>query len=242
MTSYRQTLYENYFSHQAGRYLSNAEQQLQNDTALLRQEILPLIPPNTDAHMLDVGCGYGSLVQVLVQQGYHNVLGIDLSEEQVEKAYSLGIKNVYQTDVFAFFEDNNTFYDCIVALDLIEHFSKTELLELLRQIRQKLSPQGYAIFRTPNTDGLFGSVYAYGDYTHETLLNCNSAIQLMRSAGFGEVNVMPSKIIVRGFLKKILQRVSYALMTTVARSVLFATGRSTRNVIFTPNMLIKVSK
>ena len=50
-------------------------------------------------------------------------------------------------------------------MDIIEHFTKNELVELLSLIKNKLNPGGKAIFRTPNLDAPLTTVFANGDFT-----------------------------------------------------------------------------
>ncbi|MEX0965940.1 MAG: class I SAM-dependent methyltransferase [Bacteroidia bacterium] len=237
-SAYRGKLYENYFETQVSRIGAEGVAKLKNDLRLYRKEILPLLSQDRQMPVLDIGCGYGSLLMLLKQEKYQHLQGIDLSPEQVKKAEEFGVEDVQHADVFDFLYDKKEEFGAITGIDIIEHFNKNELLRLLGIIRNSLKPGGICIFRTPNMDAPFGSTYAYGDFTHEVLLNYSSAVQLMRSAGFVEVQVLPSTLEVSGAAKKILQRMAWTGVKFFSRLILFATGKSSRDVILTPNLII----
>lgn len=239
--SYRQALYEKYFTTQVKRDdAGSLTAQLGIEWVQLRADLEQWLPSDRQSQVLDIGCGYGSLLLLLQNMGYTHLAGIDLSPEQIETAQSLGLSKVYCADAFDYLDQlpADTRYDLIVMFDVVEHLQKSELLRLLQLIRSRLSSVGRAIFRTPNMDAPFTSLYAYGDYTHETLLNSRSAAQLMHSAGFEEVQVLASPLIVHGFWKSLGQKISFALLTLVVKIAVFATARSSRGMLLTPNMLI----
>jgi 2-polyprenyl-3-methyl-5-hydroxy-6-metoxy-1,4-benzoquinol methylase len=194
MADFRDKLYEKYFQNQSGRRLNKElTEKIKEDWKQLSGEILPLLPANKNSSILDIGCGYGDLLMLLDQSGYKNCRGIDISPEQVETAKSLGLNNVEVANVFEYLAVHPAGFDCITGIDIIEHFSKDELVHLLELVKSALKENGIAIFRTPNMDGLLSSVYAYGDYTHQCLLNYSSAMQLGLSVGFQSATVLPSR-------------------------------------------------
>jgi hypothetical protein len=113
-------------------------------------------------------------------------------------------------------------------------------VELLNLCRKNLSDDGLMIFRTPNMDAPFASTFAYGDFTHEVRLNYSSALQLMLSAGFSNVEVKPS-FINAGGAKELLRKLSWGIVKFFSKLTLFASGKSTRNVLLTPNLVIKAN-
>ena len=163
---------------------------------------------------------------------------MDLSEEQVNMAHEFGVSEVVLGDAMQFFRSSEEQFDVITGMDIIEHFTKDELVELLQLIQSKLNPGGMAIFRTPNMDAPVASAFALGDFTHENYLNASSAEQVMLSCGFHSVNVLPSTMRVQGVLKEIVRRIAYDWLELFWKLQLFATARSTRKVLFTPNLII----
>ena len=241
MADFRDKLYEQYYNSQSGRRLNKSlADKIKENHFQLSHELLHLMPAEKSAAILDIGCGYGEWLMLLHENGYIQTQGIDISAEQVETAHSLGLNNVHVADVFDYLKNNPSTFDCITGIDIIEHFSKEELVRLLELIRTSLKPAGIAIFRTPNMDGIFASVYAYGDFTHSCLLNYSSTMQLGIACGFKKVDVLPSFVYVSGFFKELMRKILWWYFKLYARLVLFSSGRSTQGVLLTPNLILVV--
>ncbi|MCH8317659.1 MAG: methyltransferase domain-containing protein [Bacteroidetes bacterium] len=236
----RNKFYKNYFKNQVSRLGGkDIHKKLNEDHLQLKNEIIPLLPADKNIRILDIGCGYGGLLLLLQKSGYKNTEGIDISEEQVKIAKELGLKNIKQTDINAYLELNNDEFDVIVGIDIIEHFNKPELISLLEKIKRSLIQNGgMAIFRTPNTDAPFGSTYYFGDYTHESFLNYSSAEQLFLSLGFQQVRILPSYIRVKGLIKNLIRSFLWFFVVLACKITLFASGKSTKTVLLTPNLII----
>src|SRR6185503_13319897 len=106
MLKYRDIFYKQYYSSQLGRNESNYKQKLKEEGEQLRREIGPLLPMDRNISVLDIGCGIGSLVQILVKAGYTNVTGVDISDEMVKVAHTLGITQVMQGDIIKYMDDH----------------------------------------------------------------------------------------------------------------------------------------
>ncbi len=240
MLQYREIFYKQYFSSQLGRSETNYKKNLEKETAQLKKEILPLIGTNKNSSIVDLGCGIGALVKALTDAGFANTKGIDVSEEMVKVAHTLGITQVQQGDVTKFLAQNKNAFDIITGIDIIEHFTKDELVQLLILIKEALKPNGIAIFRTPNLDAPYATIFANGDFTHENYLNSSSAKQVMLNCGFGKVEVLPSLIFIQNPLKEILRKVIWTFLKFRIKLELFASGRSS-NIVITPNLVIRVT-
>lgn len=142
------------------------------------------LPVDFNAKIIDIACGTGEVVYWLNQKGYRNVEGIDISSENVQIANSLGIKNIKQADLRSYLTDKNEYYDVILAIDIIEHFNKKEIVEILNLICKALKSEGKLIIKTPNAEGIFGSRYRYFDFTHEIAFTEWSLKQVLSLAGF----------------------------------------------------------
>lgn len=55
--------------------------------------MLPALLESRDTRILDIGCGTGASGGKLVEQGYHNIDGCDISEKMLTHAEQLGIYN-----------------------------------------------------------------------------------------------------------------------------------------------------
>jgi 2-polyprenyl-3-methyl-5-hydroxy-6-metoxy-1,4-benzoquinol methylase len=240
MLNYRQLIYNNYFSTQVNKssadHLLLLEEQVRHNT----DELAHLLPTDKSAKIVDLGCGFGGMVEVANRLGYINVQGYDISAEQIATAHSLGIKNVAELSIEAFFKKNEK-VDVIIGLDIIEHFTKDELVSFLSDARKCLNPRGRVIFRTPNMDAAQTSVYAYGDISHEVFLNKSSAKQLLSSCGYKNINIYGGLLKSPNPLKNLIRAALWSLIKLYKKIELFATARTWHNVVFEPNLLIIAS-
>jgi 2-polyprenyl-3-methyl-5-hydroxy-6-metoxy-1,4-benzoquinol methylase len=240
---YRELLYNDYFNSQSGRtFHLDIEKKLSTDSNILSREILPLIPTDKNSALLDMGCGFGSLIYTLKKKGYTNLKGIDLSEGQVKVAHELGLTEIELQDLLPYLKNNKNKFDVITGIDIIEHFSKDELVEVLTCVKDALKPNGTAIFRTPNLDAPFATLFSNGDFTHENYINYSSANQLMLSMGFKNIQVLNSIMETQGFLKELFRKLTWAVMKTFIKLLIFSTARTTNAMVFSPNLIIKVTK
>jgi SAM-dependent methyltransferase len=208
-----------------------------------KHEILPLLKGvDKNAIICDVGCGSGSMLSVLADAGYINAFGVDVSPEQVELAKDMGVSNVHCQDFFEYIKENEVQCDVVLGMDIIEHFTKTELVGFLKKMRESLKPKGRVLFRTPNLDAPMATVFAHGDFTHENYINQSSAEQVMLSCGFTKVRVLPSLMRTGNPLKEFFRKMVYAVMRFRLKLLLFATARSTKGVLFSPNLVIEARK
>ena len=138
--------------------------------------------------ILDLGCGQGFMLRYLQSAGFTNLSGVDISEEQVKIAKERGF-NVFHADVMSFLKEHVDEYEIIVAIDIIEHFKKEELYELLLLIQQALKPGGLFIIQTPNGDGLMPNYVIYGDLTHFTILSPLSLKNILTVTNFDNVKI-----------------------------------------------------
>lgn len=195
--SLRQRLYGSYASSNVGLRTPTLKG-LEHDTYYFRHHFLRHLPQDRSAKILDVGCGYGSLVYFLIRQGYRNVIGIDLSVEQVRIASSLGIANIVEGDMLQYLRGRVAELDVVFATDVLEHLNKDGLLEALDAIMSGLKPGGRLILQTANADGPFAGRYRYGDLTHELAFTAESIAQALRIAGFSNIEVYPIEPHVHG--------------------------------------------
>ena len=133
--------------------------------ALIRRHV----PPDRSIRIADLGCGYGPLIFCLGGLGYENVEGVDRSSEQVELARRLGIREVQKGNLDEFLRSGKTGYDLLFLIDVLEHFKKQEVLDLLELAHDALNVGGRIVIHVPNGEGLFGMRVRYGDFTHEEI-------------------------------------------------------------------------
>lgn len=177
----RDRLYRAYASQHAG-LASRASESL-----IYLRDIRPALPSPGAGQVIDIGCGQGELVRLLVEDGY-DAYGVDISAEQVRLARAAGVDRVKEADYCGALASHRSLA-AIIATDLLEHLAKEEVLDTFDRAAQALRPGGVFVARVPNAGSPFGSRLQYGDFTHESFFTAQSVRQLAAAAGFRTVTV-----------------------------------------------------
>jgi 2-polyprenyl-3-methyl-5-hydroxy-6-metoxy-1,4-benzoquinol methylase len=187
----RDRLYEAYASQHAGTGNPAA-------TALLyRREIRPFLPPPSAGPVIDIGCGQGELVKVLLAEGY-DAQGADLSPEQVKLAHASGLVQIQHCDYRTVLAERPAHFAAVTATDVLEHLTKDEVLDTFDRVAQALTAQGVFIARVPNAVSPLGGHIRYADFTHESSYTGRSVRQLAAAVGFCSVEVHPCPPLAHG--------------------------------------------
>jgi 2-polyprenyl-3-methyl-5-hydroxy-6-metoxy-1,4-benzoquinol methylase len=189
----RDRLYGAYATDHAGR--ANVEA----SGLVYRRDIRPALPPAGAGPVVDIGCGQGQLVRLLLADGY-NAEGVDVSAEQVAFAHSAGVHQVREGDYRDVFAQRVGQFTAVVATDLLEHLAKPEVLETFDLVTRALTPGGVFVARVPNAVSPFGGHIRHGDFTHESWFTERSIRQLAAAAGLVLVSVMPCPPIAHGLV------------------------------------------
>ncbi len=195
-------------------------------------------PPDRKAAILDVGCGHGALIHFARQNDYKNITGFDRSPQQVAEAKRLGIAGVEQRDLMkALRSYDDQSLDVVVAHDVIEHFTKDELLRFVDEVYRVLREDGRWIIHTPNGESPFSGRIRYGDITHELAFTRESMSQLLLASGFSPVHCYEDAPIPHG-VKSALRWVLWKAIRGVLRAYLvIETGAGRKECILTQNFL-----
>ena len=233
--SYRRRLYGTYVSETLG------EQQWWRGAPGLRRDIVRHLPVDREAPILDVGCGHGDLVAVLQAAGYRQVSGVDGSAEQVALAHQMGRSDVEQGDIQAHLAHNPSTYDAITAVDVLEHFDKGEVLDVLDATWLALRPGGIVVIRTANGSGPFAGRTRYADFTHELAFTTSSITQVLRATGFTGIRVYPCEPAPHGFLST-ARLVIWRAFALLAKAGLAAETGVVRGHIVTQDLVAVATK
>lgn len=187
----RSRLYDSYATTHAG--LSGASAAAQ----VYHRDIRPHLPEGRVSTVLDIGCGQGELVRLLLADGY-NASGVDVSPEQVALAHKAGVTAVVLGDFIHALDARRRELDAVVATDLLEHLTKDEVLRVFDAVRGALRSGGVFIARTPNAISPFSGRLQYGDFTHESVFTPRSVVQIASATGYGSVDVRPCPPVVHG--------------------------------------------
>lgn len=221
--------------------------QVRRDLALTKPYLARLItnsfPPDHDSHIVDLGCGSGALLLFLQEAGYRNAIGVETSPDQIDFARQLGVRSVIPGDLVSFLRQSaGEIFDVVVAIDVIEHFRKDEVLEIMDQACRVLRPDGRLIIHVPNAEAIFGSRIFWSDFTHEMAFTREGLRQLTCACGFSSVEFSEDTPVVHGF-KSLVRRVLWTGLRSIFRLAYMAeTGDSGVGLILTQNLLAVAKK
>ena len=196
------------------------------------------IPTDRNIRVIDLACGPGSLLYVLELAGYRNIAGVDVSEEQIAVAKRMGIATASCNSLEGFLgEQNAGSVDVVTAIDILEHLTRAEIMDVLASIRRVLKPGGRCVAHVPNAEGLYGMQIRFGDITHELAFTETSASQIFRVAGFSQVRCYEDRPQVHG-LKSLVRRTIWETGTLPSRLLRLAETGSGRSIL-SRNMMIE---
>jgi SAM-dependent methyltransferase len=238
MDDYRQRIYRHYLEAGAAVPASQKLAEFQGRTPYLERLIQNHFPENKETAILDLGCGAGAWEYVARRLGYGNIVGIDCSPQQVAAARRLGLAGVREDDflrVLRALEDESQ--GLVIAFDVLEHFRKDEILEIVDQINRVLTPGGKVIIHTPNGTSPFSGRFGHGDFTHETIFTRNSLAQLLNSCGFSRIECYEDPPVVHGFVSLVRWLLWQVVRGALRFYLAVETGTLDRQEIFTQNLL-----
>lgn len=125
---------------------------------------------NRDSLVLEIGCNAGYMLkQMAVVDGFKNLIGIDLSPDDLEIAKNTLPRNVKLEcmDAFEFLKGKDSVYDLIFSKAVFEHIEKCRVMELIELCKKALKPGGVLIIEVPNMDWIHAPHERYMDFTHE---------------------------------------------------------------------------
>ena len=198
-TGYRECVYSTYGQGKMRDWLIRDEAGYRRWATACLARIRDWLPAQKSAVCLDIGCGPGNMLYALRMAGYGNIRGVDRSPDWMETARKI-CPAVECGDVRDYLNRYAGQFDVITAFDLVEHFRKDELLDLLRLVAQALKPGGTLILQTPNAESPWGSMHRYHDLTHELSFDPHSLAHVLGLVGFGGFEARESGPVVRGVL------------------------------------------
>ncbi len=235
--NYRDKFYQKYASIQTSQLYGEASLDKIKKQFLAWQSYFgKFLPKDKNAKILDLGCGNGGFVYWLQQIGCQNVDGIDISEEQIESAQKLGIKNIQQADIKEFLMDKKNIYDIIFARDVLEHFNKEEIIDVLDIVFNSLKQGGKFVCQTVNAENLLWGRLRYGDFTHETAFTKESASQIFYISGFKNIKVYSQLPVIHG-AKSFIRFILWKFIEICLKFYLLIETGSAKG-IFTQNIII----
>lgn len=230
----RDRLYEAYATGHAARGERKASD------LIYRRDIRPMLPLPMQGAVVDIGCGQGHLVRLLLSDGFE-AEGVDVSPEQVAIARGSGLDRVRQGDYREMLKSRTGQFSAVTATDLLEHLAKDEVLETFDAVWAALLPGGVFIARVPNAVSPFGGRIRYGDFTHDSWYTARSVRQLAAASGFESVMVRPCPPVAHGMVSG-LRVMVWKLFSGIYKIALAAETGVLRGHIVTQNLTFVARK
>jgi cyclopropane fatty-acyl-phospholipid synthase-like methyltransferase len=243
MLNYRDRIYQYYVHARQQSLTPENTEGLRPRAAYLNKLIREHFPTDKNASILDLGCGHGALIYFARKAGFKNITGVDRSPEQVTEAKRLGIEGVCEGDLMRSLESlADESLDAVIAFDVIEHFTKEELLPFIDEVYRVLLKGGKWIIHTPNGEAPFGARMYFWDYTHELAFTRTSISQILKSSGFRTVICQEDAPIPHGLKSAIRWAIWKVIRGGLRFYMTVETGSGERDCIFTQNFLTIVQK
>ncbi len=238
MSLYRERIYNQYVHARQKSIAPATLDGLKQRAPYINKLIKEHFPQERNISIIDLGCGHGAVVHFAHLNRYKNIRGIDYSGEQVAEAKRLGIEGVEQGDLMESLRSlPDSSQDVVIAFDVIEHFTKNELIPFVDEVFRVLRKRGKWLIHCPNGESPFCSKILFGDFTHELAFTRTSITQLLLASGFARVSSYEDKPVAHG-LKSAVRRLLWQLFRLFLRLYLAAeTGAGEKECIFSQNFL-----
>ena len=143
------------------------------------------------APVVDLGCGRGEWLEVLAESGIA-AQGYDMNRIAVEECRERGLdaRSGEAIEALAALPDNSC--SVVTGFHIIEHLPFEALVALIDHALRVLRPGGAIVLETPNpANVIVAAERFYFDPTHRNPLPSELTSYLLKSRGFGELEVLP---------------------------------------------------
>ena len=161
------------------------------DVERRKQLILEIV--DKEFEILEIGCGYGFLINELEEAGF-NIDGIEISNSRRKIAKKICKGNIYdinlmKDDIPKYLEHK---YDAILLFQVLEHIVKPK--KFIENNKKLLKDEGIIIVEVPNlNDHLLNLCSQYNEFfwqrAHISYFTPSILINLFKELGFEDINV-----------------------------------------------------
>ncbi|MEX2164813.1 MAG: class I SAM-dependent methyltransferase [Sulfuricaulis sp.] len=192
--------------------------------------------------VVDLGCGTGELCWLVNYLGARTVVGVNLSQEEINIASQRITAKFVNKDIVSFLtQQPNGSYDRIFAMNILEHVSKDELVQVLEESARCLRDDGQLVAMVPNATSPFGCMTRYWDITHQLAFTPSSVRQLMRLCGFSKAEFRELGPRPHGVISAIRYLLWQACRAMIWFRLMIETA-SVKGGIYTADMLFRLTK
>jgi SAM-dependent methyltransferase len=145
-----------------------------------------------DTSLLDVGCGFGYVVDFWNKAHRGSAVGLEMASYG-----KIGKEKLGAPILPAYLQDAETIresaFDIVYASEVLEHITSPK--EFIAEVSSKLSAKGVLVLTTPSADavsienGESSVIAALSPYFHYFILSEGSLMTLLKGAGFKDVKV-----------------------------------------------------
>lgn len=143
--------YDKWFSTRISSRPSRSKRILFNEVTLLLKRFFQTNRTKT-FNVLDVGCGAGHFVDLLLKLGNTNVTGIDITDTTLKKCRELWPNAEFKSIDFSKPQNINKHYDVVTAVEVIEHIPNNQKEIFVANCQHALRKGGMLVMTTPNND------------------------------------------------------------------------------------------
>jgi len=140
----------------------------------------------TAMSVLELGSGTGEFLSYLSAKKVARLQGVEQDTRAIQVMDGPLKTKVHVGDIREYLAQNagSERFDRVVMLDVLEHFSVQDGVQLLAEIKAVLAPDGLVVVRVPNMGSPLGGIAQHGDLTHKASYTSVSLEQLGQAAGF----------------------------------------------------------
>jgi len=161
-----------------------------------KHNYLKFIPSAKDAAILVISCGPGYFVNMLVKEGYSNVLGIDSFPDKVKYALEKKL-NCRVQDAVEFLDKNKERFNAIFCEQELNHLTKEEILMFLKLCWESLRKDGTLIVHSLNgANPITGAEALAQNFDHYNTFTEYTMRQVLSHTGFDGIRVFPLNLYV----------------------------------------------
>jgi 2-polyprenyl-3-methyl-5-hydroxy-6-metoxy-1,4-benzoquinol methylase len=167
------------------------EQAFRGDPDALRQryEDLALEFERCEGKVVDIGCGRGEFLELILGHGV-NAMGIEIDSELVRSCVERGLPVEYGDGISWLRATPDGSLGGLSLIQVVEHLSAQELVDLVALTARKLKPGGKIVVETVNPQSLYVFAHSFFlDPTHVAPVHPAYLHFLFREAGFTSVDL-----------------------------------------------------